>query len=501
MKKTVILLLGVFILLFSVAVGLNKSQASAEGKSDFVKGEILVKFKEGIDPGKVDRVHRQLGGEVKEIIPGINVQVIAVKHGVGEAVSAYARNSNVEYVEPNYIAEVLEAEYHPSDEYFMAGKQWALHNTGQVFDDKRGLSGSYDKDVDAPEAWAVAKSSASFAVAVLDTGINLTHEDLQSKIMDKEDFSGSSSGVEDMYGHGTHVAGIVAALTDNDPENDGTGIGVAGTGFNSSLMAGKVCNDSGSCAYSWVANGITWAADNGAKVVNMSLGGPRKSKTLERAVNYAWDGGAVLVAAAGNSNNPSPTYPAKYKNVISVAATDEDDNKASFSSYGDWVDVAAPGVNIYSTFPNHDFVLRDKYGRSYNYDYGSGTSMSTPIVAGIAGLVWSTEYGKSSQAVRDRIEQTADSIPGTGSYWIWGRVNACNAVGGNCSGEPSSIPTPTLGEGCGDKYCAGVDSGEDCFTCPEDCRCAGRNCSNACCGDGICNGENIHNCPVDCGGS
>ncbi len=190
-------------------------------------------------------------------------------------------------------------------------------------------------------------------------------------------------------------------------------------------MNGKVLNDSGSGAYSWVANGIIWAADNDAKVINMSLGGSRKSRTLENAVNYAWKKEVVVVAAAGNSANPSKTYPAAYTNAIAVAATNNKDQKASFSSYGaKWVDVAAPGENIFSTFPNHPY----KINKSLGYDFGSGTSMATPMTSAVAALIWSTPYGNSASQVRTRLESTADKITGTGTYWSAGRVNAANAV-------------------------------------------------------------------------
>lgn len=418
MKKLAILLSGLLVLLTFGFVLLKSNQISAEDKGDFVKGEVLVKFKEGVDSNEVGRVHRQLGGQVKEVIPGINVQVIVVNRGVGEAISAYARNRRVEYAEPNYIAYALGI---PADTYFV--NQWGMHNTGQT-------GGTIDADIDAPDAWDLTWGNSEIKIAILDTGIDQSHEDLASKIVLEKNFTGSST-VDDLYGHGTHVGGIAAAVTNNTT-------GVAGVGYQSSLMNGKVLGDNASGYYSWIANGIIWATDKGAKVINMSLGGNRKSSTLEEAVNYAWNNGAVIVAAAGNSGNPSGTYPAYYQNCIAVAATDDNDQKASWSSYGSWVDVAAPGVDIFSTFPDHPYTI----GKSLSYDYGDGTSMSTPHVAGIAALVWGIEPGLSNQVVRDKIEQGAEPISGTGSYWIWGRVNACNSVGGSCSGEPSPTPTP-----------------------------------------------------------
>jgi hypothetical protein len=181
-------------------------------------------------------------------------------------------------------------------------------------------------------------------------------------------------------------------------------------------------------------------------VINMSLGGYIKSRTLESAVNYAWNQGAVLAAAAGNDGTTRKLYPAAYSNCIAVAATDNDDQRVDepgwwASNYGDWVDVAAPGLYVYSTFPNHPYYI----DKSLNYDYGSGTSMSTPFVSGLAALVWDTEHGISNSAVRDRIETTADPIPGTGTYWIYGRINACNAVGGSCSyGDVDQPPTVSI---------------------------------------------------------
>jgi len=419
MKKIIILLLGVAVLAGFTALMLNKSQVSAEDKSDFAAGEVLVKFKKGIGPNDADKVHKKLGGRVKDTISGINVQVVDIgRKRVGEAVSAYARNKKVEYAEPNYIAYALAV---PDDSYF--SKQWGMDNTGQT-------GGLIDADIDAPEAWDLTLGSSEVKIAILDTGIDQTHKDLNSKIDLQKNFTDSST-VDDLYGHGTHVSGIAAAVTNNT-------LGVAGVGYQSSLMNAKVLDDNASGYYSWIAKGIIWATDHGAKVINMSLGGNRKSSVLEDAVNYAWNNGVVVVAAAGNSGNPSRTYPAYYQNCIAVAATDDNDQKASWSSYGKWVDVAAPGVDIYSTFPDHPYTI----GKSLGYDYGSGTSMSTPHVAGIAALVWATEPGLSNQAVRDKIEQGADPVSGTGDYWIWGRVNACNAVGGSCSLEPFPTPTP-----------------------------------------------------------
>lgn len=189
----------------------------------------------------------------------------------------------------------------------------------------------------------------------------------------------------------------------------------------------KVLDDRGVGSCSTVAKGINWAADNGAHVINMSLGFA-DCTAGKRAVDYAWSKGVVLTAAAGNDGDESATYPAYYPNVMAVAATDNADLKTSFSQFGGWVDIAAPGINVYTTFPNHS----NRLGKT-NYNYGKGTSMSAPFVAGAAGLLWSVaaddnSNGRVNDEVRARLETYADDIPGTGSLWTAGRLNVCNAV-------------------------------------------------------------------------
>jgi len=377
-------------------------------------------------------IHRANGAVLLREIPQIGVQVLRVpSNRVPEMVAAYSRNPNVLYAEADYI---VYAVGDPNDEHF--AKQWGLDNDGQEY--KLGLSGTVDADIDAPEVWDITTGNSSVVIAILDSGIDQDHPDLDGKIVSNVDFTGS--GIDDLYGHGTHVAGIAAAETSNTQ-------GAAGVGYNSSLMNVKVLNDQGSGYYSWIADGIVWATNNGAQAINMSLGGYRRSRTLENAVNYAWNNNVVLAAAAGNDGTSRRLYPAAYTNCIAVAATDDDDQRVDepgwwASNCGSWVDVAAPGLYIYSTFPNHPYVI----DKSLNYDYGSGTSMATPHVAGLAGLLFGQDPSRTNAQVRTFIEDTADPIPGTGTYWIYGRINACNAVGGSCTygGEqPTPTPTPT----------------------------------------------------------
>ncbi len=232
--------------------------------------------------------------------------------------------------------------------------------------------------------------------------------------MAQYDFVNKDPDASDDNGHGTHVAGTVAALTNNDTGGVGANWAVA-------LLAAKVLSASGSGTYAAVANGITWSADRGARCINISLGGYWPSNTLKNAVNYAWNKGAVLACAAGNDGMNWKLYPAAYDRCIAVAASDQNDTKAWFSNWGaSWVDVVAPGVGILST------VLKDKY------ETWSGTSMATPYVAGLAGLVWARGLARNTcttaSCVRKRIEQNTDTVPGVGTYYKYGRVNYFKAV-------------------------------------------------------------------------
>jgi thermitase len=354
--------------------------------------ELLIKFRPDVNPSEMAQIHRQQGGQVKETIPSIGVQVVTIPSGkAAEKIKGYSANPKVLYAEANYLATAI---YTPDDAYF--DKQWGLNK------------------IQAPQAWDVTKGSSSIEIAILDTGVDLDHPDLTGKIVESINFT-SSATADDIYGHGTHVAGIAAASTNN-------GVGVAGLGYSSSIVNVKVLGDDGKGYYSWIAKGIIWAADNGAEVINLSLGGSSASSTLEDAVNYAWNKGTIVVAAAGNNGSSSPFYPAYYLNTMAVAATDINDSLASWSNRGEWVDVAAPGVGIYST-------LKDG-----GYGNKSGTSMASPYTSGLAALLYSVVTdsngnGRLNDEVRSRIETTADNIGsvGVGS----GRINAFKAVSGS----------------------------------------------------------------------
>ncbi|KNZ70036.1 peptidase S8 and S53 subtilisin kexin sedolisin [Thermincola ferriacetica] len=364
----------------------------------YVPDEILVKVKEGKSLG---HVMSGLDGKLVKEDKKSRVQKIKLSKGVNllSAVEAYRTNPNVEYVEPNYIRK---PSYIPNDPDLY--KQWGIDKTR------------------VKEAWNISKGDSSTIIAIIDTGIDFNHPDLAAKIVYPYDSVTDSTNilqVKDYQGHGTHVAGIAAATIDNN-------IGIAGIAGNVKIMPVKAYNDEyGGFSDMDIADAIYWAVDHGARVINLSLGGYGYSFTLQNAVNYALNKNVVVVAAAGNDSTDIPTYPAAYEGVIGVAATDEYDSDAVFSNFGSYIDISAPGTNIYSTVPTY-YVS----GFSINYDYSHGTSMASPAVAGLAGLILSVNPSLNRVQVESYICQNAQDINVTGTeagwdpYTGWGRINA-----------------------------------------------------------------------------
>jgi len=239
--------------------------------------------------------------------------------------------------------------------------------------------------------WPTATGGAGILVAILDTGIDQDHEDLEGKVVFEANLT-DSPAPGDVYGHGTHIAGIIAAYSNN-------GVGIVGVAPECQLINIKVADDRGRCDASRIARGIIWAVDKGANVINVSIELGEPSPELEEAVNYAWGQGVVIIAAAGNEGTQSPVYPAAYEHCIAVAATRQDNTLAPLSNYGDWVDAAAPGFNIYSTLPD------DSYG------YKSGTSFATAYVSGLAALLFgvvtdTNDNGRLNDEVRAALEES-----------------------------------------------------------------------------------------------
>ena len=263
--------------------------------------------------------------------------------------------------------------------------------------------------VEAPRAWQVTRGDQSVVVAVLDTGISKDNQDLADRVVTEVNFTDSPTS-DDVYGHGTHIAGTIAAIA---PE--------------CRLMNVKVADDRGRSEAPVVARGIVWAVDHGARVINISLC-MRASPELEEAINYAWSQGAIIIAAAGNQGGSEPVYPAYYSNCLAVAGTNKSDSLALLSSHGYWVDVAAPGFNIYSELPQNQ------------YGYRTGTSTAAAHVSGVAALIFSVAEdssgnGMANDEVRWAIENSCTPIMGDGVGE--GLVNAFQAVTATVS---SSLP-------------------------------------------------------------
>ena len=387
-----------------------------------VPGQIIVKFRDDVPESVIQEKLKQYDASIKEKISGINTTIITVPEGQEDAIlKELSKDPIVKYAEPDYIQSV---QFIPNDTFFR--NQWGLVNTGQVIE---GRAGTPNADINVKFAWDTTRGNG-IKVAVIDTGIDTAHPDLAGKVVASRIFT--TTQINDRYGHGTHVAGIIAAESHNSQ-------GVSGVCPGCQLLVAKALDDSGRGMTSIIAQAIIWAADNGAQVINLSEGGPTRSQSQQDALDYAWSKGVVLVAAAGNSNSSTVFYPAASANVLSVGATDNRDRKASFSNFGLWVSVTAPGDSIYSTLPVSPYAMQATYASALSYDYISGTSMATPIVAGVAALVWTTPHGTSNASVVQRIIATVDSIPGTGQSWRYGRVNAGRAVGA----QPTFTPQPT----------------------------------------------------------
>ncbi len=379
---------------------------------EFVSDEIIVKFKGDVEPFRVMKVP---------------------EGKVGEKIKEFKKRVDVIYAEPNYIAYALMV---PNDPYY--GYQWHLDNP---------VYGGIQME----KAWDVS-TGQGVTVAVVDTGIRKGTDLANTCFVAGYDYANNDNDPIDDNGHGTHVAGTIAQSTDN-------ALGVAGVAFKSCLMPVKVLNSVGSGTYAQVANGIYYAADNGAKVINLSLGGSASDNTLRDAVAYAYGKGVTVIAAAGNENSTSILYPAAYDDyVIAVGATQYDETKAPYSNYGSSLDLVAPGGNTSLDQNNDgyaDGVLQQtftKTGRtiSWAYYFFQGTSMAAPHVSGVAALVIAN--GVTGQDnVRTALETKAEDkgITGWDETYGWGLVDAAAAltyVPGPVDNPPSvSITNPLNG--------------------------------------------------------
>jgi subtilisin family serine protease len=404
--------------LFSAVVFAGQEFPAKTGEA-VRNGELIVRLQAAANGaavlGSINRVPLARGNAflLKNVPPGLAKQL--------------AQQSAVEYVEPNRIRHATLAA--PNDSSF--NSQWALQT------------------IRAVQAWALIPNryfSAStvpagrIRVAVIDTGVDCTHPDFRnaggtsadSALGGQINFSLSVAYVQttiagaacpwmDDQGHGTHTAGIVAAATQN-------GTGVSSLGYPLELLIYKVLDDTGTGDDVTIANAMIRAIDSGARVISLSLGGDGYSQTLQDAVNYAWQRNVLVVAAAGNANTNTLNFPAGANHAIGVAASDQSNNRAPFSNFGSYVSIAAPGVNIISTYPTYAVAT----GLT-NYALLSGTSMATPQVAALAGLLAGSTPNALMGAVAQRIQTSANSTYANGGWnqeLGYGVIDAASALSG-----------------------------------------------------------------------
>jgi serine protease len=422
-----------------------EKELSTTAGDEYVLDEFIVKFKPEVGKKKIDETNLKQGTSIKRA--GSHFMRLNVPEGktVDAMVEAYSRNPNVEYAEPNYIAHALMV---PNDQYYPL--QWHLDN-----DDYGGIN--------MEDAWDISTGSGVI-VAIIDTGIAYENYGRQYKqapdlaetcFVAGYDFVNNDEHPHDDNSHGTHVAGTVAQSTNNSA-------GVAGVAFDACIMPVKVLNKRGSGDYATIAAGIRFAADNGADVISMSLGGPFPSETIEDALAYAYGKGVTIIASSGNSGSNSYSCPAAYDAyVIAVGATRYDETCASYSSYysvtndsviRQYVDITAPGGDT-SVDQNGDGygdgVLQNTFNpntrnpRDFGYWFFQGTSMAAPHVSGVAALLIANGV-TGPDNVREALESTAEEQRG---YWLGSRVWLGNSRRLCCS-ELFCCPQCAPGGGC-----------------------------------------------------
>jgi thermitase len=383
--------------------GTGNAQAGPPGGGQWVPGQVLVKPKAGLPDAQLDRILRQHQGRAVGRINAINVRIVSVPPQAEDAVvRALSRNPHISFAEKNYLVQL--SEMIPNDPRFPDA--WHLAR------------------IDASGAWGRAKAKG-IVVAVLDTGFEAEHPDLADRLLRGYNAVDGSSDTSPVHSHGTRIAGIVAAATDN-------ATGVAAVAWDAMILPVRVSNRSdGVASLSDIARGLSWAADNGAHVANISYN-VSHSLTVGNAAQYMRNKGGVVVVAAGNSGG-DPGYPDN-PYMISVSATTSSDSLASWSSYGDYVNLSAPGASILTTTPGG------------GYTSVSGTSAASPVAAGVAALVMGANGSLKSADVEKVLFETADDLgaPGWDPYYGWGRVNAERAVARAASLRSTDTQAPVV---------------------------------------------------------
>ncbi len=374
-----------------------------------VPGQLLVRFQPGVSVRQMEQLSETLPIHELSVVQGLGVHLFRVPVGQERSLSlALSRLPTVRYAEPDYLYSAASITKTPNDRYYHY--QW------------------HYGAINLPAAWNITTGSNNIVVALLDSGVDLQHPDLAAHIVPGYDFINNDATPMDDNGHGTAIAGIIGAVTNNST-------GVAGVAWQVKLMPVKVLNQNGIGATSGIISGLNWAVTHGAKVINMSLGGTSHSQAFQDAIDGAYRHGVTIIAASGNSygkGNPV-FYPAAYHHVIAVAAVGDQNEHASYSETGSYVDIAAPGGNASS---NHDNNQRHWIWSTYLRSKGSayigmtGTSLATPHIAGVVTLLLSVNPSLTPAQIEAALTQTATDLgqPGRDNVFGFGLVNAVAAV-------------------------------------------------------------------------
>ncbi len=349
-----------------------------------------------------------LGGQLVNWIPQINVAEVRLAQPAAQVMSAAATAPEIIFIEPDMPVVGVDALMDPAFE---------SDTTSYAFTRIQALA-----------AWEISTGSPQVVVAVIDSGVKLDHPELAGQLVAGYDFVHKHDHPEDDSGHGTHVAGLIAAILGNNQ-------GIAGVCPSCRIMPIKVLNANNVGTWGDLAEGIIFAANHGARIINLSLGSFSPSQTLNEAIAYARQYDVVIVAAAGNSGLNQPFYPAALDGVLAVSATSAQDGWWTLSNYGDFVDLAAPGDLVYSTY--HD--LDNTYG---GYAFMSGTSMATPLVSGLAGLLLSLEPNLNAEDVATLLQDGAEDLGTSGRdpYYGYGRINAQRSLSLLIETNPTANP-------------------------------------------------------------
>lgn len=342
--------------------------------SHYLDHEVAVHFKQTPTAEELDQMAKEIDGRVLKQ-DGLLYVFRSFSIETPQILEYFQKKQNVEYAEPQYLLmqndlRQMNELNMPNDQLYMEQYQWNL------------------PVIETEQGWKITRGSRDVTIAVVDTGVDLDHPDLVNRLVDGYNVLGDNHYPDDDNGHGTHVAGIIASETNNRE-------GTAGISWYSKIMPVKTMGAEGYGTTFDIAKGIIWAVDHGADVINLSLGNYKDSKVLNRAIKYAYKNDVVLVAAAGNDASLQPTYPAAYPEVLAVSAVNFDGRLADFSNYGNYINIAAPGEYIPSTYFHKQYAAL------------SGTSMAAPHVAGLASLIKSANPALSNKKIIDIIKTTA----------------------------------------------------------------------------------------------